>query len=90
MLQITACRGLKQRGTLIPGNAADLILFDIEQLKTFEDMPNEYREDVPGAQSRYYRPAPGFEHVWVNGVLVYTETEGIGYVEGVEGAGQIV
>lgn len=80
--------GMKERGTLVPGFAADLVLLDMDALATLEDVPNEYREDVPGGQSRYYRPSRGFEQVWVNGALVYTEAEG--YVEGVEGVGQIV
>ena len=71
------------------GFAADLVLFDLNALSTLEDLPNEYREDVPGGQRRYVRPVRGFEQVLVNGVLAYSETDG-GYVEAAKVAGQIV
>eukprot|EP01043_Picozoa_sp_COSAG02_P016013 COSAG02_NODE_696_length_18385_cov_48.260855_10_plen_79_part_00 len=71
------------------GFAADLVLFDLNALNTLKDLPNEYREDVPGRQRRYVRPGRGFEKVWVNGVLAYSEGDG-GYVAATEGAGQIV
>ena len=71
------------------GFAADLVLFDLNALRTLEDLPNEYRQDVPGSQRRYVRPGRGFEKVWVNGVLAYSEADG-GYVSAAEGAGQIV
>ena len=29
------------------GFAADLVLFDLNALSTLEDLPNEYKEDVP-------------------------------------------
>ena len=80
---------VKANGLVCQGFAADLVLFDLNALNTLEDLPNEYREDVPGSQRRYVRPGRGFEKVWVNGVLAYSEADG-GYVSAAEGAGQIV
>ena len=49
--------GMRQRGTLVPGFAADLVLFDLDALTTIEELGNEYRRDVPGEQSRERRSA---------------------------------
>jgi N-acyl-D-aspartate/D-glutamate deacylase len=52
---------LKDRGRLVPGFAADVVIFDLEKVKdnsTFTN-PTIY--------------ADGFEHVIVNGVLVYSQ-----------------
>lgn len=72
--------GIADRGTLRVGNAADLVLFDLDQVKNCD---LEYVNDVPGGQSRYFRHAQGFEAVLVNGTLVlvkdkYTGAKGCG------------
>ena len=76
--------GIKDRGTIEVGKAADLVIFDLNKVG---NKPNEYVADVPGGQSRYYRRADGFAAVWVNGVLVYEDGE---YKDGVAGVGQVV
>lgn len=55
--------GLRDRGELIPGSRADIVVFDLEQLedRTSIEEPNNY-------------PA-GIEHVFVNGVPVVLDGE---------------
>ena len=59
--------GLKQRGLLKPGYAADLLLFDPA---TVGRGPKRRVNDLPGGASRLHTDAVGVHGVWVNGVQV--------------------
>lgn len=59
--------GLKDRGRIVPGAAADLVVFDPE---TIDCGPIEMRHDLPGGEVRLYADAVGIAHVIVNGVPV--------------------
>ena len=59
---------IKDRGHLLPGKFADLVLFDKDEinlgpLKRFDDLPN--------GESRMMREPIGVEGVWVNGQMVF-------------------
>lgn len=63
--------GIRNRGLLRPGYAADLLLFDPA---TVGRGPKERIHDLPGGAPRLTTPAQGVHGVWVNGVKVADET----------------
>jgi len=62
-----AIYGLKDRGTIAPGQAADLFLFDAESVGR---APKQRVSDLPAQASRLVTGAVGVEGVWVNGTRV--------------------
>src|SRR5205085_11744588 len=70
-VQILATRpadiaGVTDRGRLLPGQAADIVLFDPS---TVGDGERVYVNDLPGGAPRLVQRAHGVEAVFVNGVL---------------------
>jgi N-acyl-D-aspartate/D-glutamate deacylase len=61
--------GLKDRGRLAMGQAADVVVFDPEQIGRGEERPVF---DMPGEGMRYVRGASGIDTVLVNGEVAYT------------------
>jgi N-acyl-D-aspartate/D-glutamate deacylase len=59
--------GIAGRGSLAPGNFADLLLFDPQ---TVNRGPKQRIRDLPGGGARLLTPAIGVHGVWVNGVRV--------------------
>ena len=59
--------GLTNRGRLLPGYAADLLLFDHASVGRG---PKHRVRDLPGGASRLHTNAIGVHGVWVNGVKV--------------------
>ena len=59
--------GLRDRGRILPGYRADLVVFDPERVA-----PGSERtvDDLPGGAARLYAEATGFAHVYVNGTAV--------------------
>jgi N-acyl-D-aspartate/D-glutamate deacylase len=62
--------GIRDRGSLRPGLAADLLLFDPE---TVDRGPKKRVQDLPAGGSRLITPPVGVRGVWVNGVMVADE-----------------
>ncbi|MGH8720610.1 MAG: N-acyl-D-amino-acid deacylase family protein [Burkholderiales bacterium] len=58
--------GIRARGALKPGYAADLMLFDP---RTVDRGPRQRVFDLPGGHPRLTTPAVGVHGVWVNGEL---------------------
>jgi N-acyl-D-amino-acid deacylase len=65
--EVAADWGIRDRGTLRPGKAADLVLFDLDKLACG---PDEMVDDFPGEARRYVRRAKGYRAVIVNGAIV--------------------
>jgi N-acyl-D-amino-acid deacylase len=62
--------GLKDRGRLQLGNAADLAIFDPVTVGSDSEHP-EVRFDLPGGGRRVVVPAKGIEYSVVNGQVLY-------------------
>jgi len=62
--------GIRGRGRLQPGLAADLVLFDPDRIDRGAE---EFIGDVPGGGNRYVRHATGIDLVAVNGAVVWEE-----------------
>ncbi len=60
--------GIRDRGRLLPGKAADLVLFDYDQIGCH---PPEAVNDLPGGGRRMIVKPRGIEHVIVNGRPIY-------------------
>ena len=59
--------GLRDRGRLVPGAWADVVVFDPA---TIGHRPVRTRNDLPGGASRLYAEADGVAHVLVNGTEI--------------------
>jgi len=62
--------GIRNRGRIVPGLAADLVLFDPERIDRGRE---EFTNDVPGGGNRYVRHATGIDTVVVNGAVVWED-----------------
>jgi len=70
--EVAADWGIHDRGTLTPGMAADLVLFDLDRLACGAE---ELVDDFPGEARRYVRRAKGYRAVVVNGVVALRDGE---------------
>jgi N-acyl-D-amino-acid deacylase len=67
--------GLRDRGRLAPGAAADIVVFDLE---TLDPGPLRRVRDLPGDEERLIADAPvGIDHVFVNGVPITAHGESL-------------
>ena len=62
--------GLKDRGRLAPGLAADIVVFDAASIDRADELP---AFDMPGDGMRYVRAARGVDTVLVNGEVAYAD-----------------
>jgi N-acyl-D-amino-acid deacylase len=62
--------GLKDRGRVLPGMAADFAIFDFNTVGSDAERP-EIRFDLPGGGRRVVVPARGMEYSVVNGQVLY-------------------
>lgn len=67
--------GLRDRGRLVPGMFADIVVFDPE---TIGSEPAKLVDDLPGGAARLTAGSIGVEHVYVNGVETVTAGAGTG------------
>jgi N-acyl-D-aspartate/D-glutamate deacylase len=61
--------GIRDRGRLQVGQAADLVIFDPQKVSVGDE---EFVDDFPGEARRYVRRSQGYHSVYVNGELAYT------------------
>jgi N-acyl-D-aspartate/D-glutamate deacylase len=71
--------GLRDRGRLVPGSFADVVVFDPA---TIGHGALRTRDDLPGGASRLYADATGVRHVLVNGTEIAREGEFTGATPG--------
>jgi len=62
--------GLKDRGRIKTGLAADIVVFDADTIARLEERPVH---DVPGDGMRYVRSATGVQAVLVNGAVAWAD-----------------
>lgn len=72
--------GIKDRGRLQKGLAADITIFDPKTIGS--PSHGERRFDLPGGGKRMVMPSHGVRHTFVNGVATYTEGELVGATAG--------
>ncbi|HYD48448.1 MAG TPA: amidohydrolase family protein [Terriglobales bacterium] len=72
--------GLRRRGRIAPGMAADLVLFDPERVAS---EPIRTKADLPGNAERLFAAAVGIERVMVNGRTIVERGQQTGELPGV-------
>ena len=71
--------GIKERGTLAPGNYADINIINLDELDL--GLP-EYVYDFPHGAGRYLQRAKGYSHTLVNGQVFMQDGEPTGNLAG--------
>ena len=71
--------GFADRGTLEVGRAADIVMYDYENLKV---LPAEIVHDLPGNEWRYVERAEGYRYTMVNGEVIFIDGECTGATPG--------
>jgi N-acyl-D-aspartate/D-glutamate deacylase len=62
--------GLRDRGTITPGAAADLVVVDLDAVQW---LPDQLVDDIPGGGLRYRRDSTGMRATVVNGELTQVD-----------------
>jgi N-acyl-D-amino-acid deacylase len=73
--------GIRGRGRLITGNAADIAIFDLRTVGSSAERP-EVRRDLPGGGRRLVVPARGVKYTIVNGEILYENGQHTGAFPG--------
>lgn len=73
--------GIRGRGRLIPGQAADIAIFDFDTVGSSAERP-EVRHDLPGGGRRLVVPARGVKYTIVNGEVLYQDQQHTGVYPG--------
>ena len=71
--------GFQDRGTIREGAAADLVVYDLENLKL---LPPEVAKDLPGNEWRRIQKAAGYRWIMVNGQVTFEDGEPTGALSG--------
>jgi N-acyl-D-amino-acid deacylase len=64
------CAGFRDRGTLVEGAPADVVVYDFERLAC---LPAEVAHDFPGGEWRRIQRARGYRYVLVNGAVTIAD-----------------
>jgi len=73
--------GLKDRGRLAPGMAADLMIFDLATVGSPKRV-DDFRNDLPGGNPRKFASPTGMAYVVVNGQVVIDHNKPTGTLSG--------
>ncbi len=73
------CAGFRNRGTLVEGAPADMVVYDFERL---EILPTEVAHDFPGGEWRRIQRARGYRYVLVNGEVTIEDDQETGHHPG--------
>jgi len=71
--------GLRGRGWLQEGMAADIVVYDLEKLET---LPQHRVWDYPAGEWRLIQKAAGYDYILVNGEVTFTDGECTGATPG--------
>ncbi|MGD9753738.1 MAG: amidohydrolase family protein, partial [Acidimicrobiia bacterium] len=74
--------GFKDRGVIKEGAAADVVVYDMEELDIEPAWIGEVVHDLPGGEWRRIQRAKGYHHILVNGVETFTNGDCTGAVPG--------
>ena len=78
-LDVADVFGMRDRGALAPGYAADVAVFDPDRIDSFDP---EWATDLPGGERRLVQRAAGVAHTIVNGVPLVEDGELTGALSG--------
>jgi N-acyl-D-aspartate/D-glutamate deacylase len=73
------CAGFKQRGTIVEGAPADVVVYDFENLRLLDE---EVAHDFPAGEWRRIRKAEGYRYTIVNGRTTFVDGEATGSLPG--------
>ncbi|MGH7841517.1 MAG: N-acyl-D-amino-acid deacylase family protein [Candidatus Binataceae bacterium] len=73
------CAGFRNRGTLVEGAAADVVTYNLDQLKI---TPMEIAHDFPGGEWRRVQGAEGYQTIMVNGEPIFEDGKCTGAAPG--------
>src|SRR5205807_2655867 len=74
--------GFKNRGTIAEGAPADVIVYDLENLKTVPEGLFDTAFDLPGGDWRRIKRAEGYRWTIVNGEVTFEEGKCTGATPG--------
>jgi N-acyl-D-amino-acid deacylase len=74
--------GFRDRGTLKPGNAADIVVYAMDELAVEPDWIGEITRDFPGGEWRRVQHAKGYHYIMVNGELTFVDGKDTGNTPG--------
>ena len=69
------CAGFKNRGTLVEGSWADIVVYDYDNLRL---NPVEVVHDLPGGEWRRVSRPSGYRYVLVNGTVTIDDDKETG------------
>jgi N-acyl-D-aspartate/D-glutamate deacylase len=73
------CAGFRNRGTLVEGNWADIVTYDLDKL---EIKPLEIVHDFPGGEWRRVQRSAGYQTMIVNGEVTFDDNRCTGATPG--------
>lgn len=79
--QTARVMGLSERGALLPGYAADIIVYDFDKLDVSADRYT-VRYDQPGNDWRRYIETAGYRWIVVNGQITFVDKQSTGALPG--------
>ena len=75
-LEFTGTRKVfRDRGSLREGAAADVLVYDMEELEILPNWIGDVEYDLPGGEWRRVQRAAGYDHIIVNGEETFTSGE---------------
>ncbi|HZP44201.1 MAG TPA: amidohydrolase family protein [Candidatus Binataceae bacterium] len=73
------CAGFRNRGTLVEGSAADVVVYDLNKLNI---TPMEIVRDFPAGEWRRVQRAEGYHTIMVNGEVIFEDGKSTGATPG--------